>query len=101
MKCVVDLLLHTVSFENRRSAVIVANPVPRASGDLTDHVDHPIRCHAIVANDFVDFFGEKIAHGALGQIRFLEESAWRRIILNRALDFGPLVEKNTQIAHST
>jgi hypothetical protein len=50
----------------------VANTVSRAARDLTDHIDHPIRCAAIVANDFVDFFGKKIADRALDEVGFFK-----------------------------
>ena len=99
MKCVINLFLHTVSLKNRRGTIVVSNTVSRAAGDLTDHVAHSIHCPAIVADDFIDFFGKKIAHRALDQIGFFKQPAWGRIVPNGLFDFGPLVQQNSQIAN--
>ena len=98
MKCVINLFLHAVSLKNRRGAIVMANTVSRAAGDLTDHVAHSIHCPAIVADDFIDFFSKKIAHRALDQIGFFKQPAWGRIVPNGLIDFGPLVQQNSQIA---
>src|SRR2546430_16078454 len=42
VKCVVDLFLHTVSLENRRSTAVKTNPLTRAPGNLPNHFDHPV-----------------------------------------------------------
>ena len=72
MKRVIDLFLHTVRLEDRRRTVVVPNAVPRAPGDLPHHVSHPIGRRAIVTNDFVDLFREKIAHRSFDQIRLFK-----------------------------
>src|SRR4029077_10264045 len=99
MKCVINLLLHTVSLKNRGSTIGVANTVSRAPGDLTNHVGHSIGCPAIVAKDFIDFFGKKIADGALDQIGFFKQAARRRVVPNGLINFGPLIQQNSQIAN--
>ena len=54
---------------------------------------------AIVADDFVDFVGEEIAHRALNQIRLFKNARGRRIVLDLLLDPRPLLEQKTQVAH--
>src|SRR5262249_39774336 len=66
--------------------------------DLTDHVDHSIGCFAIVANDFIDFFGKKIADRTLDQVRFFKQPARGRVVTNGLIDFAPLIQQNSQIA---
>ena len=97
MKRVVDLLLHTVGFENRRCAIVKVNLIPGAPRNLADHFAHPVRCRAIVAKHFVDFFGQEIAHRPLDQIRFFKNATRRRRFPDLLLDFGPLIEKEPQI----
>src|SRR5262249_45452362 len=53
----------------------------------------------IIANDLVDFFGQKIAHRSLNQVRFLKEPTRSRVVADGLLDFGPLIEQKTQIAN--
>ncbi len=65
-----------------------------------DHLAHPLDRRAIVADHFVDFIGEKIAHRALDQdpvLRRREQGAGRSLIC--LLDLRPLLEQETQIAH--
>src|SRR5439155_18290694 len=97
VKSIVNLFLHTVSLENRRRTVIKMDPIPRAPGNLANHFDHPFRCSTLIANDLVDFFSQKIAHGSLNQIRLLKETARSRFLSNGQLNFGPLIEQETQI----
>ncbi|KAG0505550.1 MAG: hypothetical protein Udaeo_11000 [Candidatus Udaeobacter sp.] len=98
MKCVINLFLHTVRLKNRGGTIVVANTVSRAAGDLTDHVDHSIRCSAIVAKDFINFFSKKIADSALDQIGFFKQPARGGVVPNGLIDFGPLIQQNSQIA---
>jgi hypothetical protein len=73
--------------------------IPGASGNLTDHFDHSFCCRAVIANDFVDFLSEKIAHRSPDQIRLLKETAGGRFLTNELLDQGPLIEKKPQVPH--
>src|SRR4029453_8407666 len=99
MESVIDLLLHAVSFENRRCCVIKMNSISCPPRYLADNLDHPVGRCAIIAKDFVDFFREKIAHRSLNQIRLLKYAAGRRLLANGLLDLGPLIEKEPQVAH--
>ena len=71
-------------------------PPPR---NLADHFAHPLRRRAIIANHFVDFFGQKIAHRPFHQVRLLKNATGRRLFADELLDFGPFIEKEAQIAH--
>ena len=53
----------------------------------------------IVADDFVDFVGEKIAHGALDEIGLFEDARGRGELLDLLLDARPLLEEKTEVAH--
>ena len=97
MKSVVDLLLHAVTFENRRCAVIKMNSVPRSPRNLADHFVHPVNRLAIIADDFIDFFSEKVTHSPFNQIGLLKNSARRRTVTNQLLYFRPLIEEEAQI----
>src|SRR4029079_15478167 len=99
MKSVIDLLLHTVRFENWHRAIVMVHSIPGASGNLPYHFDHSFRSRAIIANDFVDFLSEKIAHRSPDQIRLPKETARSRFLTNELLDLVPLIEKKTQIPH--
>ena len=95
VKGIVNLFLHPVSFKNRRGTVVETNTVSRAAGDLTDHIHHPIRSLVIVANDFIDFFGKKIADRTLNEIRFFKQPAWGRIVPNGLINSFPLIQQNS------
>ena len=41
---------------------------------------HPLDRGAIVADDFVDFLGEEIAHRALDQIRLFKDAGGRGLV---------------------
>src|SRR5581483_2443709 len=99
MESVIDLFLHTIRLENRHGAVVMVHSTSRTTGNLPHHFDHPLRCRAIIANDFVDFLCEKITHGAADQIRFLEQAARGWLLANQSLDLSPLIEKETEIPH--
>jgi len=97
VESIIDLLLHAVSFENWRRGVVEMNSIPGAPRDLADNLDHPVGGCAIIANDFVDFFREKVADCSLNQIGLLKCAAWRRLLANGLLDPGPLIEEKPQV----
>ena len=99
MKGVVDLFLHAEGLEDRRGAVVKLDAVARAPRNLADHLVHPLDRRLIVADHFVDFVGEEIAHRALDQIRLFEDAAGRGLVLDRLLDLRPLLDEEAQIAH--
>ena len=99
VKGVVDLFLHPEGFEDRRRAVVMFDPALRAPGDLADELGHAVDRRLIVADDFVDFVGEKIAHGALDEVGLLKDARGRRQLLDLLLDARPLLEEETEIAH--
>src|SRR5438093_5238645 len=43
VKSVVNLLLHAISLENRRRAIVEMDPIPRAPGNLPNHFGHSVR----------------------------------------------------------
>ena len=98
MEGIIDLFLHAMTFENRRRPVIELDPVSRAPRNLANHFDHSVSRLSIVADDVIDFFREKVAHGPFNQIGLLKNSARGRTLTNQLLDLGPLIEKETQIA---
>src|SRR5262249_12590372 len=99
MECIVDLLLHSERFKNRRGAVVIFDPVFRAARNLTDHFHHPIDRLAIVADHFVDFVSQEIAHGSLHQIGLFENPRGRREASDLLLNTRPLVEKVAEVTH--
>src|SRR4029453_17905553 len=66
---------------------------------LAENPDHSVGRCAVIAQDFVDFFREKIAHGSLNQIWLLKYAARRRLLANGLLDLGPLIEEEPEVAH--
>ena len=51
----------------------------------------------IVHDNAFDVFGQKVAHGALNQIRFLENAGRRRLVLHALLHAVPLFEQQREV----
>src|SRR4029453_15999732 len=66
---------------------------------LAENPDHSVGRCAVIAQDFVDFFREKIAHGSLNQIWLLKYAARRGLLANDLLDLGPLIEEEPEVPH--
>src|SRR5256885_13074956 len=99
MKCVVDLFLNAERFENRRSAVVEFQTVSSSPGNFLDQLIHPLQRFLIIAKDLVDFLGQKIADRSLDQVRLFKNATGRGFVPNQPFNFGPLVDKKSQIPH--
>ena len=99
MKGVVDLFLDAEGFKDRSAAIVEFNAVAGAPGDLAHHLIHSIDRRLIVADHLVNFVGQKITHRAVHQIRLFKDAAGRGLGLDELLDFGPLLDEETHIAH--
>ena len=53
----------------------------------------------IVHNDAFDVFGEKIAHGAFDQIRFLKHARRHRLLFDALLNRVPFLDEKREVAH--
>src|SRR5437667_388142 len=52
---------------------------------------------ALITDDFIDFFSEKVTYRPFNQIGLLKNSARRRTVTNHLLYFRPLIEEEAQI----
>src|SRR5258708_2891183 len=79
VKGVVDVFLDVEVFEDGERAAVVFDAAGGAFGNLADHVDHAFHGVLVVANDFVDFVGEEVAHGAFDEIGLFEDAGRSRL----------------------
>ena len=65
MKGVVNLLLYPERLEDGRTPIIIMQTIARTTRNIADERAHPLHGAAIVANHFVNFLRQKIAHRSL------------------------------------
>ena len=65
MKGVVDLSLYAERLEDGRRPIVIMQTIARTTRNIADKSTHPLDGIAIVANDFVNFLRQKIAHRSL------------------------------------
>ena len=53
----------------------------------------------VVHDNAFDIFGEKIAHGAFNQIRFLKHAGRHRLLLDALLNRVPFLDEKCEVAH--
>ena len=69
-----------------------------AAGNLADEFAHALHGVLVVADHFVDFIGEKVAHRALDEVGLLEDARRRRLLFHRLLDRAPLLDEQAEVA---
>jgi len=62
-----------------------------------DHVPHPVVRGLAVHHDAFDVLRQKVAHGALDQVRFLEHAGGGGLFLDAFLDVVPFLEQQRQV----
>ena len=97
MERIVDLLLDPERLEDRRRSLVVLDPVPCPTRNLSDQLVHPVDRRWIVANNLINVFGEKIAHRPFDQIRLLENATRRRLRLDQFFNLPPLFQQHAEI----
>ena len=65
MKGVIDLFLYAKRLEDGRRPIVIMQTIARTTRNIADKIAHPLYGIAIVANDFVNFLRQKIAHSSL------------------------------------
>ena len=95
---VLQLLADVEPVKNRLRIGVELHLVGRALGNFGDHVAHPVMRLLIVHDNAFDVFGQKVAHGALNQIRLLENARRRRLVLHALLHAAPLFEQQREVA---
>ena len=58
-----------------------------------NQLTHSIEGSAIIAQDFINFLSQKIAHCAFDQVWFFENAVRRGVIFNFLLHLGPLIQE--------
>ena len=90
--------MHAVFIEDVLRLVVKLYSFFRARGNLGHQFLHALDRSEVVADDGIDFLGEKIAHRALDKTGFLEQLVRSALRLHAPLDLVPLVEQEGEVA---
>ena len=95
---VFDLFFNVEPREDRRRLGVELAPAAREPADLTDHFTDFFVSRFLIDKDPVNLLSQKIAHGALDEIRLLKHTRWRRVFLDFLFNLAPSLQQDFEVA---
>ena len=96
---ILQLARDVETVEDRLGVAVELDLVGGTLGDLGNHLPHPVVGFRTIHHDAFNIFGQEVAHGALDQIRFLEDATSQGPGLDAFLDLVPFFKEQRQVAH--